>query len=42
MTTKDTSSLQCSHVCFNSIELARQAIEILGEHVVKTALGVFE
>lgn len=37
-----TSSMQCSHVYFNSIELARQAIEILGEHVVKTALGVFE
>lgn len=37
-----TTSLQCSHVCFNSIELARQAIEILGESVVKTALGVFE
>lgn len=25
-----------------SIELARQAIDILGEHVIKTALGVFE
>lgn len=37
-----TSSMQCSHVYFNSIELAKQAIEILGEHVVKTALGVFE
>lgn len=37
-----TTSLQCSHVCFNSIELARQAVDILGEHVVKTALGVFE
>lgn len=37
-----TTSLHCSHVYFNSIELARQAIDILGEHVVKTALGVFE
>lgn len=37
-----TSSMQCSHVYFNSKELALQAIEILGEHVVKTALGVFE
>ena len=35
-----TSSMQCSHVYFNSKELALQAIEILGEKVVKVALGV--
>ena len=37
-----TSSMQCSHVYFNSKELALQAIDILGERVFKTALGVFE
>lgn len=35
-------SIQSSNVYFDSIEHAKQAIEILGESVVKAALGVFE
>lgn len=35
-----TSSMQCSHVYFNSKELALRAIEILGEGTIKLALGV--
>ena len=35
-----TSSMQCSNVYFNSEELAFQAIEILGEDVIKKALGL--
>lgn len=35
-----TSSMQCSHVYFNSKELALRAIEILGEDTIKCALGV--
>lgn len=38
--TYTTSNMQCSHVYFNSKELAQQAIEILGEATIKCALGV--